>query len=91
MSALHRILRMAFLVALPLSVMSCQGPEGTSGTPEPDGAVSEGAIVGGEDVEVQLPDGSYTGGVAVTVRKSDGTTELAVFRGPTKLADVVSQ
>ena len=51
---------------------------------------STDAIVPGQEVTIDLPDGSSMTGLAVAVLKQDGTTELAIFRGPRRLAEVAS-
>ncbi len=51
---------------------------------------STDAIVPGQEVTVDLPDGSSMTGLAVAVLKQDGTTALAIFRGPRRLAEVAS-
>ncbi len=51
---------------------------------------STDAVVPGQEVTIDLPDGSSMTGLAVAVLKQDGTTELAIFRGPRRLAEVAS-
>lgn len=40
---------------------------------------------------IDLPDGSSMTGLAIMVRKRDGTKELAIFRGPRRLAEFASE
>ncbi len=60
-------------------------------SPAEDAPVSADAFVPGQQVTIDLPDGSSKNGLAITVRKRDGTKELAIFRGPRRLAEVASR
>ena len=59
-------------------------------SPAEDAPASADAVVPGQEVTIDLPDGSSMTGLAVAVLKRDGTKELAIFRGPRRLADVAS-
>ena len=59
-------------------------------SPAEDTPVSADAFVPGQQVTIDLPDGSSMNGLAVAVRKGDGTKALAIFRGPRRLAEVAS-
>ena len=90
MPASKRNLWAALLMAVPLATMSCEGPEGTGSAPEQDRPAAEAAIVGGEAVTIRMQNDSIISGYAVAVRKRDGTKVPAIFRGPSKLAEVAS-
>ena len=59
-------------------------------SPAEDAPASADAFVPGQQVTIDLPDGSSVTGLAVAVRKRDGTKVLALFRGPRRLAEVAS-
>ena len=91
MLPINRTAWTVLLVAFPLLAMSCRGPEGTGDAPVQAGTGDEAAIVAGEEVTILAADGSTFSGIAVAVRKRDGTTVPAVFRGPPRLAEVASE
>lgn len=59
-------------------------------SPHEDPPESADASVAGQQVTIDLRDGSILNGRAVMVRKGDGTKALAIFRGPRRLAEVAS-
>ena len=59
-------------------------------SPAEDAPASAEAFVPGQEVTIDFPDGSSVTGLAVAVRKRDGAKELAIFRGPRRLAEVAS-
>ena len=60
-------------------------------SPAEDAPLSADAYVAGQPVTIDLPDGSSMTGLAIMVRKQDGTKALAIFRGPRRLAEVTSE
>ena len=60
-------------------------------SPPEDARVSADASVAGQQVTIDLPDGSTLNALADMVRKRDGTKALAIFRGPRRLAEVASE
>ncbi len=84
----HRRVWTVLVVSLPLAAMACAGPGDTGGTPEQETAADVPALANGVEAVIVAPDGSTeVRGYAVTVRKHDGTTVPAIFRGPRKLLD----
>lgn len=77
----------AMCVGLSIGVACSSGPETGA-----DGAPSEEVTTprNGDMAEVQLEDGSIESGIAVVIRLADGSTTPALFRGPSKLAEVAS-
>ena len=70
---------------LALAMVGCGGSE------EPEQIPNESpGPVAGEPAEILLANDSTLGGIAIVVRKQDGTTVPALFRGPSKLAEVAS-
>ena len=78
------------LLILSLATFGCGGDEGTEQTPGNEQAAEIRAPTFGEAAEVLLPNDSTLGGVAILVRKGDGSTVPGLFRGPSKLAEEVS-
>ena len=75
---------------LLLVSISCAKPDAADRALEPDPVADESAIVNGEPVTILAHDGSTLIGLAVSVRRLDGSIVPAIFRGPAKLADVAS-
>ncbi len=90
---LHRALRCGWVLLLPvlLVTVSCGVSEEGGGVPGQGVAVQEHEIADGESVTIQSPNNSMVGeGVAISVRKRDGSRVRGVFLGPEKLAEVAS-
>jgi hypothetical protein len=90
MLTVKRILLISSMMALPVFPIACSGAEDTGDAAEPGSSVEESAIVLGEGASIRLPNDSTLRGVAVMVRRSDGTQDYALFRGPSKLADIIT-
>jgi len=82
----------AVLLLPALSAIACGGPSDATNAPEEAGAVGATVPLLGERAEVRGPDDSVpsSGGYVVVVRRKDGSTVPAVFRGPSKLAELAS-
>jgi hypothetical protein len=82
----------AMLLVPALCAIACGGPGDANKAPEDTGAVESTIPLLGEMAEVWSPDDSVPsgGGYVVVVRRKDGSTVPAVFRGPSKLAELAS-
>jgi hypothetical protein len=86
------------LVALSSGALSCgDPPDGSDASPstadsgeEAAAESAEAPLTPGEEAILHLSNDSTQRAFTVGIRRPDGTVELAVFRGPTKLADVIT-
>jgi hypothetical protein len=82
---------MGSALALSFLVLSCAAPEAGHEETGSDQIRGETGIPLGANVEIVTAGDSVSGGgVLVSVRNPDGSSVLAVFRGPQKFAETVS-
>jgi hypothetical protein len=75
-----------FLATLVFLTNACGGTYAPGGSTERRPAVDAPGLTAGQYAVLDQPGGSPVPGIAVRVRRLDGTTVWALFRGPTALA-----
>lgn len=87
MQKLHHMILAVLLFLVLLGLGSCGRAEEPGGAPEQNEAVGDTPVAPGEDAWLHMQNDSMVPGTAIMVRGEDGTKEPALFFGPRKLAE----